>query len=166
VFGRTQIETTTPALGECITIGDAAVAVAWQVESSILDGASVLGSFSDGSPAITENRYGAGVGVLISSYPSLAYQRSPHEETAQSVAGLLQRADGRDVSWSSVVPGLVTRRATTAQGDRLVFAINWTDDVQHLSAPDNARVIGGDATRSTDGVTIEAKSAALLELLA
>ena len=164
VFGRSQIETTTPAPGEFIAVGGGRVAVAWQVESSRLEGATVLGTFLDGSAAITTHRFGQGSGVLISTYPSLAYEQSADAATAASVVELLGNRAGPVVAeWVRVVPGLVTRRARTKDGGQLVFAINWTGQAQELRGDTHLSVVAGDANAAGQGITrIEARSGALL----
>jgi hypothetical protein len=137
--------------------------VAWQIESSRLDGAEVVGTFRDGSAAITTNSYGEGTGVLVSSYPSLAYNSSADPDTASSVVALL---DGGNVisrsAWMTPMPGLVSRRASSADGRQLVFAINWGNEPAHL-----AKVEGGELLASTSvggSITdrVPAKSAVLL----
>lgn len=129
VFGVTQIETTTPASDERIGLDGGSIAVAWQVESTVLDGAIAVGTFAAGAPAVARNTYGSGHAILVSSYPSLAYATSPDSATARAISGLLGVTSGSDAAhWAVPAPGLVTRRATTADGKQLVFAINWTHE--------------------------------------
>ena len=163
VFGRTQIETTTPAAGESIAIDNTQVGVAWQIESSRPAGAVTLGTFRDGAPAITSHRFGEGTGVLISTYPSLAYERGADSETATVVASLLRGSGAeRLVEWREVVPGLVTRRATTDDGRKLVFAINWTTEPHRLRNDRKLVVIGGEADLSDpEAPSVGARTAAL-----
>jgi beta-galactosidase len=144
VFGSTQVETTTPRPGERIAINGSEIAVAWQIEHSRLEGASVLGTFSDDSPAVTSHRFGAGTGVLISTFPSLAYNAGADSATAGSIANLMGALeDPRFLEWKDVAPGLVTRRACTKDGHGLVFAINWTTETHRLRATGDLRLIGG-----------------------
>jgi beta-galactosidase GanA len=167
VFGSRQIETTTPGAGESIAIGDATVAVAWQIESTRLEGASVLGTFSDGAPAITANDHGAGRGILISTYPSLAYGAAEDVATRDVVAGLLTTTKSRSVAWRENRPGLVTRRAHTSDGAELVFAINWTTEPQGVDVADGVAVLAGAASPvGSGGFEVAARSAALFAVTA
>ncbi|HEY1530489.1 MAG TPA: beta-galactosidase [Galbitalea sp.] len=164
VFGLRQIETTTPGTDERIGISDGGeLAVGWQIESTALLGASTLGTFANGASALATNDYGAGRGVLISSYPSLAYDQHASAETARSIARLLGALDTKPVSWTSQEPGLITRRATAEAGGQLVFAMNWTSGAAQLDVPAGARVLAGDAGATGDGrIEVAAKSGALL----
>lgn len=146
VFGRTQIETTRPADGEVIAMAEARIAVAWQIESSRLDGATVLGTFSDGSPGVSTHVCGDGRAILISSYPSLAYANRPDAATATAIVELLAMGDEqRSVRWSALQPGLVSRRATSTGGEQLHFAINWTRETQRVDVDAGVVLVAGDA---------------------
>jgi beta-galactosidase len=156
VFGRVQVETSTPSGGEGIALGASRMSVAWQVESSRLEGAEIVGTFADGGPAVSSHDYGTGVGVLISSYPSLAYNAKPDGGTARSVVELLGGdVDPPTVGWGAVAPGLVTRRARTADGRQLIFALNWTGASALLTRIDGAVGIGD---------PVPAKSAVLIRI--
>jgi beta-galactosidase len=127
VFGVSQVETTTPRADERITVGSGELAVAWQVESTRVVTAEVVGTFVGGGAAVTSNEYGRGRALLVSSYPSLAYGAAADEATALSLVGLLGTSSGSpDAHWASQRPGLLTRRARSREGRDLVFAINWT----------------------------------------
>jgi beta-galactosidase GanA len=163
VFGRSQVETTTPSEDECIDLDGAHVNVAWQIESSRLDGAQVVGTFRDGSPAVTVNSYGEGTGVLISSYPSLAYNKDADAETATSVVALLGGSSESSPSvWMTPAPGLVSRRARTADGRGLIFAINWSDEPAALANIDNAEILASTSVGASAMDEVPGKSAVLI----
>ncbi|HDN79739.1 MAG TPA: glycosyl hydrolase family protein [Chloroflexi bacterium] len=54
------------------------------------EGAEVLGYFNDGFPAITLNRYGKGVAVLIGSYPGMVYHWTRDPEAKGFLLDLLE----------------------------------------------------------------------------
>jgi len=164
VFGLEQIETTTPGRDERIAVGDSRIDVAWQVESSRLGGASAIGFFVDGSPAVTTNEHGRGTAVLVSSYPSLAYAAAPSAQSATAMVALLGDLGApAPVRWAEVGPGLVTRRATAADGRGLVWAINWTSQGAVLLSGAASCLIAGDATYYGDQrFFVPPRSAALL----
>jgi hypothetical protein len=148
---------------ERIDLGGARISVAWQVESSRLHGAEVIGSFRDGSAAVTTNAHGKGTGVLVSSYPSLAYNSHADADTAASIVALLGDNIGISAThWESPGPGLVTRRATSADGRELVFAINWTTEAAVLVGLDGADVLASTSLVAAIGDPVPAKSAVLL----
>ncbi|HEX4444120.1 MAG TPA: beta-galactosidase [Galbitalea sp.] len=162
-FGVEQVETTTPRAGERIAIAGSEIAVAWQLESTRVGGASVIGRFTDGSPAVTRNNKGKGTAVLVSSYPSLAYGASADQRSAASMVALLGGRPETAVAWSEAAPGLVTRRARAADGRELTWAINWTGQSATLEANVPVAVIAGAATPANETrLTIESMSAALL----
>jgi beta-galactosidase GanA len=164
VFGRRQHETTRPSVSERIDFGRRQVSVAWQVESTELTGAQVTGTFEDGSSAVSAHTYGSGLGILISTYPSLAYTAEPDPETAESIVEMLGiEVAGGAVRWQTKDVGLVTRRASTADGSQLVFAINWTNRDAPLTGTGGGEVIAS----TMDGVVsvedpVPAKSAVLI----
>ena len=163
VFGRSQFETTTPSAAERIDLAGRQVSVAWQIESSRLDAAEVIGTFRDGSAAVTTNAYGRGAGALISSYPSLAYNNHPDVDTAASVVALLDGAGSTSGSiWKIPSPGLVSRRARTVDGRQLVFAINWTDNAAPLTSLEGAAVLASTSVGADIRDPVPAKSAVLL----
>jgi beta-galactosidase GanA len=163
VFGVSQIETTTPGPGERITIADSEIDVAWQVESTRVGDAEVVGTFANGSPAVTSHDYGNGTAVLVSSYPSLAYSNAPSAASARSMALLLGVGKSlTSLRWNEVAPGLVTRRATSEDGRELVWVINWTPQSADLVSDDRVTLVAGEATTTGDRLSsIGPKSAAL-----
>jgi beta-galactosidase len=163
MFGVTQVETTTPSAGERIDIGGHEIVVAWQIESTRVGTANVIGTFLDGAPAVTSNDYEGGHAVLISTYPSLAYSRSPHAVTAVAISELLaRRGPNRSMTWVEPQAGLVSRRAQSTDGRELVWAINWTNEIAMLGATSFATVVAGEAVIDTDGRwAVARKSAAL-----
>ncbi|HTC68969.1 MAG TPA: beta-galactosidase, partial [Acidothermaceae bacterium] len=127
IFGVHQIET--DAVDECaITIaGGTSLIGAWQRESLRIDGASVIGHFADGSPAVTRS----GNALLIATYPSVAYARRPHFDTRAAIANMLTpSANRRHASWVRLTPGLLSRAFALADGRVGVIAVNWTTDDQ------------------------------------
>jgi len=95
-----------------------------EIESSRLDGAEVVAPSATGVQP-SHQSYGEGTGVLISSYPSLAYNSSADPDTASSVVALL---DGGNAI-SRVLDDADARARVAARvfadGRQLVFAINW-----------------------------------------
>jgi beta-galactosidase len=88
-------------------------------------GGSVAGSYADGTAAMVENGYGAGKTLLIGSFVSLAYGRSPSDGNR-----LFFR---RVLDWADVVPNvcsdndsLTVRVHEGAAGRRFLWALNPT----------------------------------------
>lgn len=87
-------------------------------------GGRVVGRFSDGSPAVVENRHGLGRTLLVATYTSLAYETSRDRWTGSWIARSAHGATG-PVFQEPVIEGLQTCLHATADG-MLVFAVNWS----------------------------------------
>ncbi|TDV43119.1 beta-galactosidase [Actinophytocola oryzae] len=160
IFGVRERETTVAEPGATIATASGDLRAAWQQELLAPAGADVLGTFAAGDPAITENRVGTGTAVLVATYPSIAYQREPDASSRRIVASLVA-PPVHEVRWAEQRPGLLTRRATAADGAGLVFALNWTDAPAALVVPATAKVLHG---RVDEGGLVPPMSAALLRV--
>jgi beta-galactosidase len=151
LFGVRQGETTSTAR-ESIAVDGGSIEVAWQRESLLLDAAESRGTFGDGAAAVTRNAFGAGEGIRIASYPSLAYAASRDAATREALAALLDA--GGTGAWAHPAPGLMTRRVRFADGGAGTFALNWTDSAGALAAPGVllAGALHGDAVPARSGV--------------
>ncbi|MDQ1511749.1 MAG: beta-galactosidase, partial [Actinomycetota bacterium] len=135
VFGVSQIETDAADEIAVAIVGGMSLIGGWQRESLRVETATAVGHFADGSPAVTESRFGDGVAILIGTYPSIAYARRVHRDTGGAVANLLAPAAVPPfASWAQPGPGLVSREFVLADGHRAVIAVNWTTKAQPLVA--------------------------------
>jgi beta-galactosidase len=94
----------------------------WLVERLRVFGAEVVATFADGTPAIVENRFGAGRAILVATYPSLAYDARRPAGTGWWIAG----HDRLTLTAVDVAPqsGLLVRLHTADDGAVILFAIN------------------------------------------
>ncbi|MCU1558529.1 MAG: Beta-galactosidase/beta-galactosidase [Microbacteriaceae bacterium] len=159
IFGAHETETTTADVGERIITAWGELPAGWQKERVSVGRGQVIGTFADGAPAIVETISGRGTAVLIASYPSVAYAKSP-TAASRTILGQLLRIEAKEtaVRWVHQAPGLVTRRAASLDGSELVFAINWTAAPAQLSVPTGSTVLAG----TIDGLEVPALSAVLL----
>jgi beta-galactosidase len=131
---------------------------AWQ-RALVNTTAEVLGTFVDGMPGVTSRRYGNGVAVHIGTYPSVAYARDAGQESRIILGRLLDQAlVPRPVLWVTPRVGLVGRGATTRDGRRLGFALNWTSDDAEAAVDFVAQAISVTDPRGvalSKGATIE-----------
>jgi beta-galactosidase len=115
---------------------------AWQRALVEVRSADVIGSFQDGAPAVTTRLLGDGIAIHIGTYPSVAYCRDRGRQSRVVVGRFLdEEAVPRPVRWLSPMAGLVGRGATTKDGRRLRFALNWTDADTEGAVDFEARVI-------------------------
>ena len=140
------------------------LASGWQKELLDASGATVSGTFGDGSPGITSNKYGDGTAVLVASYPSVDYARSRDAASRAVIVALLGDLLEPKTRWAHQRPGLLTRRAMASDGSSLVFAINWTDAAARLVAPVGTVLLAASGETVREGAEFEvpAMSAALL----
>jgi len=107
------------------TAGGAAAAEAFEEDLEPAAKARVLAKFSNGQPAIVENRYGKGRAILVGSFPALAYQRG-HESSTKRLLLALARSAG--ISPPVRVTGAGTSevevRRLTSDRIQIVFAFN------------------------------------------
>ena len=107
------------------TAGEAAVAEAFEEDLEPLSSARVLASFSNGEPAVVENRYGKGRAILVGSFPALSYQRG-HDPSTKRLLLALARSAGisPEVSVSGAGTSEVEVRRLTSDRVQFVFAFN------------------------------------------
>lgn len=163
-FGVEEVESTTVADGTRILLEDGSAAgpsigAHWLRSLVRPTDARTLAEFPDGSPAVTTNQHGAGTAVLVGSFPSL----SPDHASGEALV-LLLGGSRSATPWAEPRPGLVSRRAVTADGGDLVFAINWTHEEAPLRDDAFARVLArssGEEVSAGERV-VPARSAVLL----
>lgn len=107
------------------TTGEAAVAEAFEEDLDPLFSARILAKFSNGEPAMVENRYGKGSAILVGSFPALSYQRA-HDPSTKRLLLALARSAGISPEIRVSGPGTseVEVRRLTSDGVQFVFAFN------------------------------------------
>ncbi len=105
--------------------GDAAVAEAFEEDLEPLSSARVLANFSNGEPAIVENRHGKGRAILVGSFPALSYQRA-HDPSTKRLLLALARSAGisPEVRVTGAGTSEVEVRRLTGDRVQIVFAFN------------------------------------------
>ncbi len=166
LFGLVEHETTVSPDQTIIFADGGRLGARWQTESLRLGAAVEVGAFADGAVAATTHVAGAGTAELLASYPSLAYARDRDGESLRSFATLIAPAERGWVAWRQPAPGLMTRRGHTAQGARLAFALNWTNQDSTVDIADAAEVITADRPAAQvgagDSFVVPAMSGALV----
>jgi beta-galactosidase GanA len=105
----------------------------WQRDTIAAISAEVLGSFPDGTPAVTANRLERGTAVQLGTMPSLAYYATRDHATRLAISHLLgAEPQGRAARFTQPQPGLITRPGQLADGRRGVIALNWSTRTQEI----------------------------------
>lgn len=115
-----------------------------------LPGSEVLGSFDDGTPAITRNRYGEGQAILFGSLMALGYPEATDGGLGKLISNL-SRAAGISVPVEVTASegGLVSARVHTCDGGYVIFCLNYGEKCEatlklHLPAPASVRELVAD----------------------
>ena len=105
----------------------------WQRDSIAAVSAEVLGSFPDGTPAVTANRLGRGTAIRLGTVPSLAYYGRQDQASRLAISRLLgAEPQCRTARFTRPRPGLITRPGRLADGRRGVIALNWSARSQEV----------------------------------
>jgi beta-galactosidase len=170
LFGVSEIEPDSDAVAVDLA-SDGTLVGAWQRATVQVADCEVIGTFRDGTPGVTLRRTPSGSAVHVGTYPSIGYHRAADPSTREAVAESI-RADEivRPLQRASPRPGLLSRRAKSQGGSRIVFALNWTATDAQTATPFQARLIQagvGDAARAASMpigaiVNVPAKSGLIL----
>lgn len=167
LFGVSEVEPDADLLD--IELAGGTLRGAWRrarVDTSV----AVLGTFVDGRPGVTLRQTGSGRGIAlhVATYPSVAYARERDAASRAALGELLDAAAvRRPLRWVQPAPGLVGRGGRTADGRRLAFALNWTDEDAAATFDVAARVVRGPLSSDRlapagTGIAVPARSAVLL----
>jgi beta-galactosidase len=105
----------------------------WQRDTIQPISANVLGTFPDGSPAVTAHAVGPGVAIQIGTVPSLHYHQTRDDACCTAISTLFGAAPQRQiVTFRQPQPGLITRPGRLADGRRGIIALNWTGTPQQV----------------------------------
>lgn len=123
LFGAEEIEADHCQRVEILLPDRTSIEGEWLVERLRTLGAEVVANFSDGTPALVENRVGEGKAVLIGTFPSLAYEARRLVATGSWISGR-SRLALTAVELNPSGQGLLTRLHMTEDGRAVFFAIN------------------------------------------
>ncbi|MEY9853129.1 beta-galactosidase GanA [Leifsonia sp. EB41] len=160
VFGAEEVESTTAEEGTRVQLAADSIGCHWLRSPIRPEGGRVEAVFDDGEPAVVTHVYGQGRAVLIGTFPSLGADA----RSGRAVARLLAASEP-PTPWTTPRPGLVTRRATAADGAELRFAINWTREPAGLVLAPGEEIVATsrvDALSADQDPALSARSAVLL----
>jgi beta-galactosidase GanA len=119
----------------------------WQRDSITAISAEVLGSFPDGTPAVTANRLERGTAIQLGTVPSLAYYRTRDHASRLAISHLLGAEPRcRTARYTQPQPGLVTRPGQLADGRRGVIALNWSASPQEIAIGETSITVSSSHT--------------------
>jgi beta-galactosidase len=134
--------------------------------------ATVVGEYSDGTPAMTDNRFGAGRAILVGTHPGVGYSVHADAESRAWYGDLLERV-GRQPRYRTSEPAVIVREHAGASG-RYLWVLNPTREelVTEITAAHDPGALtvhrGTDALSDVDGrtfrVRIPARDAVVLTL--
>lgn len=126
---------------------------AFEEELQPMAGARVLARFSNGAPAITENKHGLGRAILVGTFLGLAYQRQGLESTQRLLLQFARDAHVADqVTVTSAKAGEIEVRRLVDSRRQLVFVFNQGTGENECSV--SFPVGGSEAAQNTLGVPI------------
>jgi len=143
----------------------------WQRDSIAPVSAEVLGSFPDGTPAVTANRLGRGAAIRLGTVPSLAYYGTQDRASRLAISHLLgAEPQCRTARFTQPQPGLITRPGKLADGRRGVIALNWSARPQEIEVCESSLAVSSSHTgaarrTASPGELIELASHAALLVL-
>jgi beta-galactosidase len=93
-----------------------------------LNGASVLGRFANGAPAIVEKSSGKGKAILIGSFVALSYQKQPSDSNNRLFLSLTQLAGvSREIEVTGPGTSELEVRRLVSDDEQLVFVFNHSE---------------------------------------
>jgi len=93
----------------------------------------VLGTFPDGSPAVTAHTVGPGVAIQIGTVPSLHYHQTRDDACRTAISTLFGAGTQSQIAtFRHPQPGLITRPGRLADDRRGIIALNWTGTPQQV----------------------------------